>query len=160
RPRAGAHRRLSRARPWPSPAPRGMSHERRAGHGMLRGSGPRHRVCCLAPGCRGTGPVPRSNRGAGRISRAGPSQMSFLAKRLARTKPPPTIAINTLANELKAAGRNVIGLAAGEPDFDTPANIAEAGIKAIQAGDTRYTAVDGTPALKKAIVAKFKRENG
>ena len=86
--------------------------------------------------------------------------MSFLAKRLARIKPSPTIAINTLAQELKAAGRNVIGLAAGEPDFDTPAHIAAAGIKAIQSGNTRYTAVDGTPALKKAICAKFKRENG
>ena len=86
--------------------------------------------------------------------------MSFLAKRLARIKPSPTIAINTLAQELKAAGRNVIGLAAGEPDFDTPPHIAAAGIKAIESGDTRYTAVDGTPALKKAICAKFKRENG
>jgi aspartate aminotransferase len=86
--------------------------------------------------------------------------MSFLAKRLARIKPSPTIAINTLAQELKAAGRNVIGLAAGEPDFDTPANIRAAAIAAIEGGDTRYTAVDGTPALKKAISAKFARENG
>jgi aspartate aminotransferase len=85
--------------------------------------------------------------------------MSFLAKRLARIKPSPTIAINTLAQELKAAGRNVIGLAAGEPDFDTPANIRAAAAAAIEGGDTRYTAVDGTPALKKAISAKFAREN-
>ncbi|HYH38110.1 MAG TPA: pyridoxal phosphate-dependent aminotransferase, partial [Azospirillum sp.] len=64
------------------------------------------------------------------------------------------------ARELKAAGRDVIGLGAGEPDFDTPDNIKDAAIKAIQAGDTKYTAVDGTPALKKAICAKFERENG
>ncbi|MEI9985133.1 MAG: pyridoxal phosphate-dependent aminotransferase [Aliidongia sp.] len=85
--------------------------------------------------------------------------MSFLAKRLDRIQPSPTIAVTTLANELIAAGRDVIGLGAGEPDFDTPANIQEAGIAAIRRGETRYTAVDGTPALKKAIVAKFKREN-
>ena len=85
--------------------------------------------------------------------------MSFIADRLARIKPSPTIAVTTKAQELKAAGRDVIGLGAGEPDFDTPANIQEAAIKAIKAGQTRYTAVDGTPALKQAIVAKFKREN-
>ncbi len=86
--------------------------------------------------------------------------MSFLASRLDRIQPSPTIAVTTLAQELKAAGRDVIGLGAGEPDFDTPANIRAAGIKAIDGGETRYTAVDGTPALKKAIVAKFARENG
>jgi aspartate aminotransferase len=86
--------------------------------------------------------------------------MSFLAQRLDRIQPSPTIAVTTLANELIAAGRDVIGLGAGEPDFDTPANIREAGIAAIQGGQTRYTAVDGTPALKQAIAAKFKRENG
>jgi aspartate aminotransferase len=86
--------------------------------------------------------------------------MSFLAQRLDRIQPSPTIAVTTLANELIAAGRDVIGLGAGEPDFDTPANIQEAGIAAIRRGETRYTAVDGTPALKKAIVAKFARENG
>src|SRR3546814_17745689 len=63
-------------------------------------------------------------------------------------------------SELKAAGRDVIGLGAGEPDFDTPDNIKEAAIKAIRDGQTKYTAVDGTPELKKAICAKFKRENG
>jgi len=86
--------------------------------------------------------------------------MSFLAKRLDRIQPSPTMAITALAAELKAAGRDVIGLAAGEPDFDTPANIQEAAIAAMRRGETRYTAVDGSPALKKAIVAKFARENG
>jgi len=86
--------------------------------------------------------------------------MSFLAQRLDRIKPSPTMAITALAQELKAAGRDVIGLAAGEPDFDTPLNIQEAAIAAMRRGETRYTAVDGTPALKKAIVAKFQRENG
>jgi aspartate aminotransferase len=86
--------------------------------------------------------------------------MSFLAARLGRIKPSPTMAITALAAELKAAGRDVIGLAAGEPDFDTPANIQEAAIAAMRRGETRYTAADGTPALKKAVAAKFARENG
>ncbi|WP_207481527.1 pyridoxal phosphate-dependent aminotransferase [Arenibaculum pallidiluteum] len=86
--------------------------------------------------------------------------MSFLAQRLSRIKPSPTIAVTQKARELKAAGRDVIGLGAGEPDFDTPENIADAAIRAIRGGDTRYTNVDGTPALKQAICAKFKRENG
>ncbi len=86
--------------------------------------------------------------------------MSILASRLSRIKPSPTIAVTNKARELKAAGRDVIGLGAGEPDFDTPDNIKDAAVKAIQAGDTKYTAVDGTPALKKAICAKFERENG
>ncbi len=86
--------------------------------------------------------------------------MSFLAARLARIKPSATIAISAKANALKAAGKNVIALSFGEPDFDTPDNVKEAAIKAIWAGDTKYTAVDGTPKLKEAIVAKFKRENG
>ena len=86
--------------------------------------------------------------------------MSFIAERLDRIKPSPTIAVTQKARELKAAGRNIIGLGAGEPDFDTPDNIKEAAIAAIRSGDTKYTAVDGTPALKKAICAKFKRENG
>jgi aspartate aminotransferase len=86
--------------------------------------------------------------------------MPFLADRLSRIKPSPTIAVSTKAMELKAAGRDVIGLGAGEPDFDTPDNIKAAAIKAIQQGQTKYTAVDGTPALKQAICAKFKRENG
>ena len=86
--------------------------------------------------------------------------MAQIADRLARIKPSPTIAVSTKARELKAAGRDVIGLGAGEPDFDTPDNIKEAAIAAIRAGDTKYTAVDGTPALKQAICDKFKRENG
>ena len=86
--------------------------------------------------------------------------MSILASRLSRIKPSPTIAVTNKARELKAAGRDVIGLGAGEPYFYTPDNIKDAAVKAIQAGDTKYTAVDGTPALKKAICAKFERENG
>jgi len=86
--------------------------------------------------------------------------MSVLADRLAAIKPSPTIAVTNLARELKAAGRDVIGLGAGEPDFDTPDHVKAAAIEAIKAGDTKYTAVDGTPALKEAVVEKFKRENG
>ena len=86
--------------------------------------------------------------------------MSFLADALQRVKPSATIAVTTKAAELKAAGRDVIGLGAGEPDFDTPENIKEAAIKAIRDGKTKYTPVDGIPQLKEAIVAKFKRENG
>ena len=85
--------------------------------------------------------------------------MSIISDSLKRIKPSPTIAVTTKARELKAAGKDVIGLGAGEPDFDTPDNIKEVAIKAIKKGDTKYTAVDGTPALKKAIVEKFKREN-
>ena len=86
--------------------------------------------------------------------------MSILASALKRVKPSPTIAVSSLAMELKAQGRDIISLGAGEPDFPTPANIAAAGIRAIEEGKTRYTAVDGIPELKKAICAKFKRENG
>ena len=86
--------------------------------------------------------------------------MSFLSKSLDRIKPSPTIAVSTKAAELKAAGKDVIGLGAGEPDFDTPDTVKEAAIKAIWDGDTKYTAVDGTPAVKDAIIEKFKRENG
>lgn len=86
--------------------------------------------------------------------------MSFLSATLTRVKPSPTIAVTTKAQELKAAGRDVIGLGAGEPDFDTPENIKAAGIAAIQDGKTKYTAVDGIPELKKAICAKFARDNG
>ena len=86
--------------------------------------------------------------------------MSFLSETLARVKPSPTIAVSNLAAELKAQGRDVIGLSAGEPDFDTPEHIRAAGIAAINEGHTRYTAVDGIPDLKDAICAKFKRDNG
>ena len=86
--------------------------------------------------------------------------MGQIAQRLSRIKPSPTIAVTQKARELKAAGRDVIGLGAGEPDFDTPDNIKQAAIAAIERGETKYTAVDGTPDLKAAIVEKFKRDNG
>ena len=85
--------------------------------------------------------------------------MSIISDILKRIKPSPTIAVTQKARELKAAGKDVIGLGAGEPDFDTPDNVKDAAIKAIKEGDTKYTAVDGTPELKKAISKKFKREN-
>ena len=85
--------------------------------------------------------------------------MSIISENLKKIKPSPTIVVTQKARELRAAGKDVIGLGAGEPDFDTPDNIKNAAIKAIRSGDTKYTAVDGTPALKKAIIRKFKREN-
>ena len=85
--------------------------------------------------------------------------MSIVSNSLKRIKPSPTIAVTSKAREMRAAGKDVIGLGAGEPDFDTPDNIKEAAIEAIKRGDTKYTAVDGTPTLKKAIQGKFKREN-
>jgi aspartate aminotransferase len=86
--------------------------------------------------------------------------MSFLSKTLDRVKPSPTVAVTQLAAELKRAGRDVIALGAGEPDFDTPENIKAAAVAAIAAGKTKYTAPDGIIELKDAICAKFKRENG
>lgn len=86
--------------------------------------------------------------------------MSFLSQTLSRVKPSPTIAMTNLARELAAEGRDIISLSAGEPDFDTPAHIREAGKAAIDAGHTRYTAVDGIPELKRAVADKFRRENG
>ena len=83
-----------------------------------------------------------------------------LSDALDRVKPSATIAVTTKANELKRAGHDVIGLGAGEPDFDTPENIKEAGIRAITEGKTKYTPADGIPELKEAICGKFKRENG
>ncbi len=85
--------------------------------------------------------------------------MSIISNNLKRIKPSPTIAVTQKARELRAAGKDVVGLGAGEPDFDTPINVKNAAIRAIRDGDTKYTAVDGTPALKKAILKKFKREN-
>ncbi len=85
--------------------------------------------------------------------------MTFLSATLSKVKPSPSIAISTMARELKAAGRDIISLSAGEPDFDTPENIRTAAKAAIDAGHTRYTAPDGIPELKAAICAKFKREN-
>ena len=86
--------------------------------------------------------------------------MSIVSNNLKRIKPSPTMAVTSKAREMRAAGKDIIGLGAGEPDFDTPDNIKEAAIEAIKKGDTKYTAVDGTPALKKAIQNKFSRENG
>ena len=86
--------------------------------------------------------------------------MSIVSNSLKRIKPSPTMAVTSKAREMRAAGKDIIGLGAGEPDFDTPDNIKEAAIEAIRKGDTKYTAVDGTPALKKAIKNKFSRENG
>jgi aspartate aminotransferase len=85
--------------------------------------------------------------------------MSIVAARLGRIKPSPTIAVSALARELKAQGRDIIALGAGEPDFDTPDHVKEAAIAAIRAGQTKYTNVDGTPELKAAIARKFQREN-
>jgi len=86
--------------------------------------------------------------------------MSIVSNSLKRIKPSLTMAVTSKAREMRAAGKDIIGLGAGEPDFDTPDNIKEAAIEAIRRGDTKYTAVDGTPALKKAIQNKFSRENG
>ncbi|MFA8388124.1 MAG: pyridoxal phosphate-dependent aminotransferase [Pelagibaca sp.] len=86
--------------------------------------------------------------------------MPFLSDTLARVSPSPTVAVSQKAMELKAAGHDVIGLGAGEPDFDTPDNIKAAAIAAIEAGKTKYTPVDGIPEVKQAICGKFKRENG
>ena len=83
-----------------------------------------------------------------------------LSDRVQQIKPSPTLAVTNRAAELRAAGKDIIGLGAGEPDFDTPQHIKDAASKAIADGFTKYTAVDGTPALKKAIIDKFKRDNG
>ena len=85
--------------------------------------------------------------------------MGFIADSLNRIQPSATIAVSTKARQLKASGRDIISLSAGEPDFDTPQNIKDAAKKALDQGKTRYTDVDGIPELKAAIVAKFKREN-
>ena len=86
--------------------------------------------------------------------------MGLVSRTLERVKPSPTMAITSKAREMKAAGFDVIGLGAGEPDFDTPDNIKAAAIEAIKRGETKYTAVDGIPELKQAICEKFARENG
>ena len=83
-----------------------------------------------------------------------------LSERVQRVKPSATIAVSTLAREMRAAGRDVLSLSAGEPDFDTPEHVRAAAAEAMEAGDTRYTAADGTPALKQAICRKFERDNG
>jgi aspartate aminotransferase len=94
------------------------------------------------------------------MSQAKSLPKGFLAESLGRIQPSPTIAVTQKARDLKAAGRDVIGLGAGEPDFDTPDNIKEAAIAAIRRGETKYTAVEGIPELRAAIAKKFKRENG
>ena len=83
-----------------------------------------------------------------------------LSKRVQSIKPSPTLAVTARANAMRAAGKDIVGLGAGEPDFDTPEHIKQAAIKSLNDGFTKYTAVDGTPGLKKAIVTKFKQENG
>src|SRR5690349_4069365 len=106
-------------------------------------------------------PLPADSVRAAHAKRAirKASTMGFIADSLNRIQPSATIAVSTKARQLKAAGRDVIGLSAGEPDFDTPENIKQAAIKALAEGKTKYTDVDGTPELKAAIVRKFKREN-
>src|SRR3954471_21813044 len=86
--------------------------------------------------------------------------MQLIASRLDRISPSATMTVTTKARALKAAGRDVLSLSAGEPDFDTPRNIKDAAIRAIEAGQTKYTDVSGTPALRKAAAAKFKRDSG
>ncbi len=86
--------------------------------------------------------------------------MQLIAERLGRVSPSQTIAISSKARALKAAGRDIISLSAGEPDFDTPDNVKQAAIRAIQAGDTKYTDVSGTPALRRAVAGKFRRDSG
>src|SRR5690348_16182023 len=93
------------------------------------------------------------------MSQAKPLPGGFLSESLGRIQPSPTIAVTQKARDLKAAGRDVIGLGAGEPDFDTPDNIKEAAIAAIRRGETKYTAVEGIPELRAAVSKKFKREN-
>jgi len=83
-----------------------------------------------------------------------------ISQRVQRIKPSPTLAVTARAAELRAAGKDIIGLGAGEPDFDTPEHVKQAAIQAIQQGFTKYTAVDGTAGLKQAIIAKFKRDQG
>ncbi|RLA10482.1 MAG: aspartate transaminase, partial [Gammaproteobacteria bacterium] len=82
-----------------------------------------------------------------------------LSTRVRAIKPSPTLAVSNLASQLRAEGRDIVGLGTGEPDFDTPQHIKDAAIEAIKQGQTKYTAVDGTPELKQAIIAKFKRDN-
>src|ERR1700744_3578822 len=109
--------------------------------------------------CRAPSPVDRTSfyRGVPTVSGL---PKGFLADSLGRIQPSPTIAVTQKARDLKAAGRDVIGLGAGEPDFDTPDNIKDAAIAAIKRGETKYTAVEGIPELRAAIAKKFKRENG
>src|ERR1700741_3954964 len=97
---------------------------------------------------------------AGRLLTGNSPLAVSLSKRVQRIKPSPTLAVTARAARLKAEGKDIIGLGAGEPDFDTPVHIADAGVAAIRGGHTRYTNVDGTIELKDAIIAKFRRDNG
>src|SRR5438552_6192838 len=97
--------------------------------------------------------------GAGFLNQGIPFPVA-ISKRVQKVKPSPTLAVTARYLALKAEGKDIIGLGAGEPDFDTPTHIADAGVEAIRSGITRYTAVDGTPELKDAIIAKYKRDNG
>src|SRR6202522_3170553 len=96
----------------------------------------------------------------GRLQHRNSPLALSLSKRVQKVKPSPTLAVTARAAKLKAEGKDIIGLGAGEPDFDTPLHVADAGVEAIRKGITRYTAVDGTAELKDAIIAKFKRDNG
>ena len=89
-----------------------------------------------------------------------PPQQRMLSQRALHAAPSPTLAITAKANALKAQGKDIIGFGAGEPDFDTPQNVKDAAVAALAAGDTKYTPSSGTPALKDAIIAKLKRDNG
>src|SRR5205823_5845595 len=89
----------------------------------------------------------------------GTHLMSIIAARLNRIKPSPSSMASQRARELRAAGRDIMGLTAGEPDFDTPANVRDAVVRAMAASKTKYTDVGGTPELKAAIIAKFRRDN-
>src|SRR5471032_2342606 len=117
--------------------------------------------CDAAPRALGCGDPIMENRVASLDHDACKEMMMpFLSAALDRVKPSATIAVTDKARALKAAGRNVIGLGAGEPDFDTPDNIKRAAIKAIERGETKYTNIDGIAELKAEIIRKFKRENG
>src|SRR2546423_3399012 len=107
-------------------------------------------------------PISASRNGSRREAVAMSESLppGFVSEALSRIRPSPTIAVTQMARALKAGGRDVIGLGAGEPDFDTPDNIKEAAVAAIKRGETKYTAVDGILPLKEAICGKFKRENG
>lgn len=98
-------------------------------------------------------------RASGQISSGAPVSLA-VSKRVLRVKPSPTVALTGRVAQLKAEGRDIIGLGVGEPDFDTPVHVADAGVDAIRKGSTRYTPVEGTAELKDAIIAKFQRENG
>jgi len=115
-------------------------------------------AACLGTGAGVDFPPFASSKGAS-IAQTEGADMSFIAESLGRIKPSPTVALTGKVAELKAAGRDIIGLGAGEPDFDTPDHIKAAAIEAIHRGETKYTAVSGTAAARQAVADKFKREN-